>query len=161
MIDKKTYTTSNWYLVIVDDAPKFLPGKSFINILQLLSPIGKFSFVITDCIEGSGKDWVISNLQHKKNTVFKFDEILQLLCDIKQLDWGDFFLFKECPKNWTNSKGVLYPFVVKQSDTTIRAVDSQYLYIYTPYIEIVEVLKNTYNVEEIKTGSLETLDYPD
>src|ERR1700722_16390709 len=141
MIDKKPYKTSNWYLVTIDDAPKFLPGKSFIDILQLLSSICKFNFIITDCIDGSGKDWIISNLQDKNNTVFKFDEILQLLCDIKQLDWGDFFLFKEYPQNWTNSKEELYPFVVSQSDTTIRAVDNQYIYIYTPYPEIVEILK--------------------
>ena len=161
MIDKKPYKTSNWYLVTIDDAPRFLPGKSFIDILQLLSSICKFNFIITDCIDGSGKDWIISNLQDKNNTVFKFDEILQLLCDIKQLDWGDFFLFKEYPQNWTNSKEELYPFVVSQSDTTIRAVDNQYIYIYTPYPEIVEILKNTYVVEEIKIGPLNTLDYPD
>lgn len=161
MKDKKQNEPSNWYLVIIDDAPKFLPGKSFIDIIQLLSTAGGFNFVITDYIDGSGKDWVIQNLQDKTNTIFKIDEILKILYDVKQLDWGDFFLFKNYPQNWTNPKEEFYPFVISQSDTTVRAVDDQYLYIYTPSLEIVELLKNTYAIDEIKTGPLDTLDYPE
>ena len=128
-----------WYLIIIDDAPKFLLGKSFIDILQLLFSTRKFNFIITDSIEGSGKDWVISNLQDKKNKIFKFEEIMKILCGITQLEWGDFFLFEKYPQNWTNIEGNLYSNLVAQSNTVIRAVDNQ-IYIYI-YIYIHPILK--------------------
>lgn len=158
MLDKKPNKNSNWYLVTVDDTPKLLPGKSIIDVLQLLSSIVKFNFVITDEVEGLGRE--ICNLQDKRNSIIEFDEIFQLICDINQFEWGDFFLFKEYPKNWSNSKGELYPSIIAKSDTTVRAIDNQYIYIYTPYQELVEALKNTYIVEGVKVGSLDILDYP-
>lgn len=87
-----------WHLIIIDDAPKFLLGKSFIDIFQLLFSTRKFNFIITDSIEGSGKDWVISNLQENQNKIFKFEEIIKILGDITQLEWGDFFYLKSILK---------------------------------------------------------------
>lgn len=161
MKDKEIKINSCWYLIIIDDAPKFLPGKSFIDILQLLFSTGKFNFVITDAIDGSGEDWIITNLQAKRNDVFTFKKILRILSKINQLDWGDFFLFENYPENWTNNFNEKYSMIVSQTETTIRAVDNQYLYIYTPFQDIVELLKNTYSIEEIKSGSLDDLDFPE
>lgn len=84
--DRETFKIFCWHLVVIDDAPKFLPGKSFIDILQLLFSTGKFNFVITDAIDGSGEDWIITNLQAKRNDVFTFEKILRILSKINQLD---------------------------------------------------------------------------
>jgi hypothetical protein len=157
MINEKKY--KSWYLITIDDAPKFLIGKSFIDILQLFLSTNKFNFIISDAMDGSGGDWVISDLQDDKDTIFSFDEILKILYQVNQLDWGDFFLFKNYPQNWVN-EGYFYPDKITQTDATIRAVDNQYLYIYTPDLEIVELIKNNYTIEEIKNGPLDTLDFP-
>jgi hypothetical protein len=45
-----------WNLIVIDDSPKFLLGKSFSSIIQLIDSARKFRFIITDSIEGSGKD---------------------------------------------------------------------------------------------------------
>lgn len=148
----------DWYQIVIDDAPKFLPGKSFIDMFKLLSSKIEFNFIITDEMDGLGKE--ISVLKEKCDTVIKFNEIFDLIYNVNQFEWGDFFLFKEYPQNWSNPKGTMYPSLIAQSDTTVRAVDNQYFYIYTPYREIVEVLKNNYVLESVEIGPLDILDYP-
>ncbi|WP_068471241.1 hypothetical protein [Candidatus Protochlamydia phocaeensis] len=122
-----------------------------------------FKFIILDYIEGSGKkDGVISSLKKKQGMAIKLDQFLQELNDVKQFDWGDFFLFKEFPESWEDPKGALYPYVVAQTNTTIRAVDNQYIYVYTPYRELVDLIKNTYpTIESIKEDALNNLDFPE
>ncbi len=151
---------NNWYLITVDD-PHFLSGKSLYELTRIVTKVVKFRFVILDYIHGSGKDWLIYTLQNHQNKIYTMEEFLQLLLDVKQFDWGDFFLFKEYPNHWNNPKGELYPYVISQSDTTIRAVDDQYIYVYTPYFEIVELIKENYVIESIKIDLLDNLDYPD
>lgn len=74
---------------------------------------------------------------------------------------GRFFLFQKFPKHWENIDEIInYPDLIVQAGTTIRAVDDQYIYIYTKYIEVVNLIKDKYIVESIKTGSLSELDYP-
>src|SRR5580658_491478 len=102
--DKKAY----WTLVIIEESLA-LPGKSFFNIFLLLLKIIKFNFVILDDIEGCGKDWLISSFQEKENTIMKIEDLLGEICDVKQFDWGDFFLFKQYPESWNFSdEGVGY-----------------------------------------------------
>lgn len=59
------------------------------------------------------------------------------------------------------TKKAPYPFVISQSDTTVRAVDDTYIYIYTPFEEIVKLLKDNFQIESEKDGLLEDLDYPE
>ncbi|CDR34678.1 hypothetical protein [Criblamydia sequanensis] len=55
----------------------------------------------------------------------------------------------------------MYPYVISQSNTTLRAVDNQYFYVYTPYNQLVDALKANYTIEEIRKGTLDQLDYPE
>jgi hypothetical protein len=152
---------NNWSLIIIDD-PKFLTGESFFCLFQNLLKKIDFNYVIFDSIDGSGKYGLIESLKEKENTIIKMDEFLKIFLDIKQLDWGDFFLFKDYPKDWVNPKNAPYPYVIAQSNTTVRGVDNQYFYIYTPYQEIIDLIKNNYNtVETIKNDNLEYLEYPE
>jgi hypothetical protein len=148
-----------WTLITIDD-PNFLSGKSISDAIQTLLEAVKFKFVILDNIDGSGKDWLIYTLQKEKDAVTPVDNFLKILCDITQLDWGDFFLFKEYPRNWSNFEGKPYSDIIAQTDTTVRMVDNQYIYIYTPYQEIVNIIRENYEVESIKMDILENLDYP-
>jgi hypothetical protein len=151
---------NQWMLITIDDS-NFLESKSISKIFNLLLTIVEFNFVILTDIQGSGKDWVITNLKKQENRPIKMNYFLEILKNIKQFDWGDFYLFQQKPLKWINTEDILdYPKLISQSETTIRAVDNQYIYIYTPYQEIVEVIEENYTIESIKTDTLENLDYP-
>jgi hypothetical protein len=147
---------SNWNLIIIKD-PNFLPGKSLYDVIKHCLNVVEFKFVVLDYIYGA----LTAALAEQEDQILFLGDVLEKLSDVVQFDWGDFFLFKEYPKDWSNPKGELYPFVVVQSDTTVRAVDDQYIYIYTPYQEVVDMIRSNYIVEEIKSGALDQLDYPD
>ena len=62
--------------------------------------------------------------------------------------------------NWDNHSDYNYPNLISQTDTTVRAVDDQYIYIYTPHEKVVNLIQEKHTVDSIKTGSLDELDYP-
>ncbi len=148
-----------WTLVTIDD-PAFLPGKSIYDVIQLLLKVIPFKYVIINEIYGVTK--AIADLEKKENTIMEIKELMDDLCKVRQFDWGDFFLFKDYPSDWwERSKDLIdYPNLVVQSDTTIRAVDDQYIYIYTPLQEVIKTIRENYVIESIKTDSLDKLDYP-
>ena len=149
-----------WTLIVIED-PKFLPGKSIFDIINLLLKVINFKFVILDYIFGIANDGLILSLQKNENKILKLEDVLLELPKILQFDWGDFLFFKEYPKNWSNPKGEPYPYIISQTNTTIRAIDDQYIYVYTPYEKIVNLIKKNYEIESINTDYLENLDYPD
>jgi len=51
--------------------------------------------------------------------------------------------------------------MIGNADTTIRAIDDTYIYIYTPDDEIVEMLKSKFSYEFVQRDYLQELDYPD
>lgn len=158
-MSKDELKNNNWYLVTLEDKDA-LPGKSFFKIIQLILKVVNFKFVIIDDIEGAGEDWLVYSLQEKENTIMEIDDFLKVLCGVTQFDWGDFFLFKEYPSSWNNSEEEFYPNVISQTDTTIRAIDDTYIYIYTKYKEIVDLIKNNYVIESVSLDSLDRLEYP-
>lgn len=155
------HNESYWYLMTIDDAPNSLPGKSFYEIFKIFLLVENIKFVILDRMQVAGEFDLISTLHEEKDHVFELTTILEKICDIIQVDWGDFYLFKEYPYNWNNPNGEGYPYVVAQSHITLRAVDDQYMYIYTQNKKIVDIVKSNYLVELIKHDLLENLDYPE
>lgn len=152
---------SKWFLITIDD-PNLLDGESILTLLNLLLKAIPFKWVILDYLDGSGnKDGAMQVLKEKQGTPIKVKELLNDLKDIQQLDWGDFFLFKNDPQRWDDPTGTLYPHVVAQTDTAVRLVDNQYFYIYTPLKELVDLIQKNYEIESLKIGVLEELDYPD
>lgn len=150
---------NHWILITIDD-PKFVIGKSILDIIELFLTKIKFQFVVINDIVGSGKDWLITSLQKKENTVMSLNELLKSLLDVNQFDWGDFFLFKEYPKDWEEFEDKPYPVKINRSDTTVRAIDNQYIYVHTPYQQIVDLIKQNYIIESLSEEPLENLLYP-
>ena len=151
---------SKWYLITIDDAPKYLPGKSIFDIIQLILKVIKFKYVILDDINGVAEAAVY--LQNKEGIAILLKDFLEIVGSVKQFEWGDFLLFIERPHDWEEVPNYLYPHShLEISDTTVRAVDNQYIYVYTPYQEIVDLIKENYDIESIKTDILQNLDYPD
>lgn len=150
---------SKWYLMTIDD-PLGLPGESILNVLNLLTIPLKLKYVIINDINGAAENGLIHSLQNKENIILELEEILNVLKKVNQFDWGDFFLFCQKPMNWDNPNDYNYPKLISQTDTTVRAVDDQYIYIYTSHQKVVNLIKEKYTIENVKTGSLDELDYP-
>lgn len=149
-----------WTLITIDD-PDFLQSQSINKILQILLSTIEFKFVILTDIQGSGQDWAITNLKKKENKPIETSKLIEYMKTLNQIDWGDFYLFKSNPSKWKNIGDFLdYPKLISQSDTTVRAVDNQYIYIYTPHKKIIDVIKKNYKIESSQTDCLENLDYP-
>jgi hypothetical protein len=153
-------TTHEWHLVTIDD-PAFLRGKSIFDMLKFLSQHGKFKYVILNDIVGTSQNGLMAILQEKENSVLKLNDFLNVVCDVRQFEWGDFFLFKEYPQDWVDATtGDYYPPIIEKTDTTVRAIDNQYIYIYTPHQSIADVVLDKYEIESIKTSPLNALDFP-
>lgn len=160
-MNKNVTNDSLWYLIIIDDAPRFLPGESIYNALLLIQKVEGIKFVILNYIEGTGKYGLVHSLQDSKNQVIDIKKLMEKFCGIDHVEWGDFFLFKEYPNEWKNLKDEKYPNSIVLTDVTLRAVDNHYMYIYTQSEKIVEALKENYVIESIKNDLLDNLDYPD
>jgi len=151
--------TSNkllWCLITIED-PNFLPGKSIQEVVKLFLDKIEFKFATFDYIDGA----LTGELEEKESTILTVTDLMEKLLHVEQFVWGNFFLFKESPETWVAQKYIDYPLVIAQTDTTIRAVDGQYIYIYTPYQELVDLLKTNYVIESITEGPLNTLQYPE
>ena len=148
-----------WYLVTVDD-PHFLPGQSIYKLIELLLSKVLYKFVILFDIEGAGNDGLIYSFQQQENAVIGLNEFLKKLSHIIQFDWGDFYLFEEYPSHWLNTNREYYYNRMGLTYTTIRAVDGQYIYVYTRKQEIVELITSNYITESVKTNFLNRLEYP-
>ena len=119
-----------WTLLTIDDS-NFLPGKSVTNMINICTSVVKLNFVILNQIYGTTE--AIASLEKQENNVLNIKDIESDINKVKQFDWGDFFLFSNYPSSWQPPQGVIYyPDLVSMTDTTIRAVDDQYLYVYTP-----------------------------
>jgi hypothetical protein len=145
-----------WYQLIIDD-PASLPGTSFSKLIRLILNKIHLRFLVLDYLHGAG----IANLIDQEHSIIELNVVLNELDNVVQFDWADFFLFKNFPTHWDNLHKQPYPYVIKQTDTTIRAVDDQYIYIYTPCNEIVDQIKSNYEIESIRKAQLNELDYPE
>lgn len=147
----------NWTLITIDD-PAFLAGTSISEIIGILLQVIDFKFIILNDIQGAAEAAAL--LEEQENQVMLLSDFLKIVSNVVQFDWGDFFLFQEFPNSWKKVKEASYPYAVAQTDTTIRAVDDQYIYVYTSHQRIVEIINKNYKIESIQTDILENLDYP-
>lgn len=150
---------NKWYMITIDD-PEFLSGKSIYDTIVLLLKNIEFKYVILNDIVGTGMPGAIPSLINQEDNVMDLHDFLRVLPDVKQFEWGDFFLFKEYPKGWDHPEKCDYTYLLPQSNTVVRAIDNQYIYIYTPIDSIVQIIKKNYQIESFKFDVLENLDYP-
>ena len=151
---------NKWFLITIDD-PKFISVASILDVFTNISKIIDLKFVVLERIQGAANSGLIVTLQHKENILMNLDEALMLVQNVESLEWGDFFLFKTVPINWSNPINELYPFIIKQTDLTLRIVDNQYFYIYTTNNCIVTHFEDNYNLESVTLDFLDNLDFPE
>lgn len=147
---------SDWYLITIYDQD-CIPGKSVFKLINLINQLLRIEFVYLADLEGAG---VFDLINEDQIRVMPIDLFLEKVSNVRQFDWGDFFLFKSFPDNWQTFEAKFYPDIISFTETTIRAIDDSYLYIYTPYADLVNLIKSHYFFEEIKKEKLTNLDYP-
>ena len=150
---------TKWHLVIIQD-PHCLPGQSIFEMISVILGVLPLKFIILDYVFGGAPNGLIYSLQ-EIGVIRKLEDFLKIVKDVKKFDWGDFFMFKEYPSNWDRGDDELYPYVIKQADTTVRAVDDCYIYVYTPYEEVVAAIKSKYIVYSHTFDVLNNLSYPE
>ena len=153
-------TVDKWFLVIIRD-PECLPGTSILNVLNDLLLINPFKFTVFNDLYGA----LISSLVEIEEDIIEIKKLQELLPEVKQFDWCNFFLFNDYPEKWLQyHEDMSYPSIFSLTDSTIRAVDDGYIYIYTPKQEIVDHIKSLsekYDIESIDIDSLYNLPYPE
>ena len=142
-----------WYLVVIKDL-QALPGKNLLKVLDIIQTKISFKFVFLDDIQGAG----ILNLSEKENKFLLYTDIIADIKKVTQFDWGDFFLFNTVPKDWDRSKD--YSDLVILTDTTVRAIDDTYIYVYSPYEEVSNALTKSFEVESVCLDTVENLAFP-
>lgn len=153
-------TTDQWYHITIDD-PALAPGQSVYALLKLILSIAEFKFVILNDIEGAGLPGLVYSLRENENTVLHLNQdFLRTLCDVNSFEWGDFFLFFRAPLEWDIEQYTGYPNIIGHTDTTIRVIDNQYLYIYTPIKEIADLIVSSYDIESYQFDDLTRYVYP-
>lgn len=146
--------TEMWYLAIIRDSHD-LAGESVFKILSIIQQVIRFKYIILNDINGAG----VAELVEKENVPYLVADIIMDIKKVIQFDWADFFLFKNFPQQWDDEKKS-YPNLVSWTDTTIRAIDDTYIYVYTQHKEILNTLNQFYTIESVSFDFIENLEFP-
>ena len=145
-----------WNLIVIEDSSA-LPGKSICNAINLITGIIEIRFIVISDLQGAG----IAKLKKFSEKAVELNTTLNFINEVTQFDWCNFFLFSNRPKNINEILSGDYANSISKTTTTVRAVDDTYIYVYTPYNEIVEIFNKNYCLESVKSGLLQDLDFPE
>ena len=148
-----------WNQVVISN-PVPMSGMGIHNLINLMQEVEPFKYVILEDMEGIAEEHFLPILQEQHYTRMRLKDLIPMLLDVKYLKLGTFYLFKEYPENWDDTDHTFDAYLVGPSNSTIRIVDKNNTYVYTPHESVVEIIKKNYIIEEIKTDFLEGLDYP-
>jgi hypothetical protein len=150
-----------WYEIVIDDAPRCLPGTSIHDLIILIMKSIELNYIVTDDVEG-GMLLYFQEIEHIPTAI---TDVLPKFVNVVQFDWGDFFLYKNYPSGWESLEGsstreLDYDELIQETDVTVRAVDDQYMYVYTKDEKIVKVIADNYVTESIKFAPIESYIFP-
>ena len=148
---------SIWTMISLAD-PASLPGTSIMKVMTSFLDIWPVHYVFLDYVEGAG---IYDMFHDREFPILAVSKFLKYLPQVIQFDWGDFYFFKT--RDMDEEKILnLEPYEkIALSETTLRAVDDGYIYVYTPYKEVAERVKTCgFKIDSIKEGELTSLDYP-
>jgi hypothetical protein len=160
-VSDQSENTKFWYEVVIDDAARCLPGKSILEVISLILASNDIKYVITNDIEGG----MVPYFQEIEHIPTEISDVLPKFINVVQFDWGDFFLYKNYPRDWKfpedkNTRIEEYHQLIQETDVTVRAVDDRYMYVYTKDKKIVKVIADNYVTESIKFAPIESLSFP-
>lgn len=153
---------SQFCQIVIRDSTH-LTGASLIKALELVLKHVLAQWVVVQNLECGGEARV-ELMSENLSKGIAVRELLIKATGIDQFDWGYFFLFEDEQKATAISlpqpPSEKFQSLVRQSLTTLGAVDSNYFYIYTRNASLVNAVANTYANCEVKRGRLENLNFP-
>lgn len=153
-MNKYSKDLSDWTQIVIRD-PQALPGKSIYDLIDIISRAKKISHVIVYNLEGAGTILLPKDLN---TPVLSLDEFMKRVSLVTQFDWGDFFLFNHDPSCESYSdKG--FEEIIPCTETTVKAVDDTYLYVYTSKPEIISAIQDKYSFKSMQTGDKSEVSY--
>mgnify|MGYP003394012338 CR=1 FL=1 len=146
-----------WTLISLED-DACLAGTSIQKVLNSFLDILEVNYVL---LEDIGSPGTYNILHDNQFPILPLSRFLDYLPQVTQFDWGNFYLFKDPISDCNEILAVDDYEKIRLSETTIRAVDYAYIYVYTPYKEVAERVKACgFKIDSIKEGELTSLDYP-
>lgn len=147
------------HLLVIDDK-NFLSGESVLAFFKILLKSKPYKYVILNDVTAIGENCIYGLFRNYDDTIFRIKDLLNIMEDVKHFEWGDFYFFDKFPSEWDHTIECDYPYLIKQSETVVRLIDDQYIYLYTTEDSVIEVIKNEYSIESLKTDFLDKLDFP-
>ena len=144
-------------MVSLDD-PEAIPGISIKKVIEsfLNSLSTRYVFLID--VEGAGS---YNMLQDEEFPLLPISKLLDYLPQVSQFNWVDFYFLKTFITEYEDFLKLDHYEKIAASETTVRAIDQSYIYVYTPYKEVAERVKTCgFKIDSIKEGELTSLDYP-
>lgn len=154
-----------WYEIVIDDE-QFISGESLIKLFQISQTTNDLKYIFCAGLDGAPKEekyTFYKELLDLEYEMVNIEDIIKLLQSVKNLDWGDFYFFKNNSPTWEWSNEKNYPKLIKNSNLTIRVIDTNYYYIHTNSVDLRnEILKNYFwLIETVCLEKLENHLYPD
>lgn len=150
---------NKWNQVVIPTSVA-MSGKGIHNLINLMLEVEPFKYIILEDMEGDAEEHLLHILQEQHYTPMRLKDLMPMLEDVKYFKLGSFYLFKEYPENWDDTDHTFDAYLVGPSDSTIRIVDKNNTYVYTPHDLVVDIIKKNYVIEEVKIDFIENLDYP-
>lgn len=152
---KETWFVASW------EDPDFLSGQSVANILSELQQILQCRSIIVSGFEGKGEGVIDLPREDDSSRLFLPDQLLQVLAEIRQIEWCDFFFVDEETERIVLSLSVSpYQVVLPKTSCTLRAVDGHLFMVYTRDKSLVNALAVKRPGVELEEGLLQNLSFP-
>jgi hypothetical protein len=153
-------TDQLWHHFTITDS-SFGAGATVRSMLMHLQSVVPLRYIVLDDIIGHGVPGLILSFQEMEGETLSLGEEFFGSLTNAGFEWANFCLFKEAPKGFNCGRGISYPNLIKQTDTTVRVIDNNYLYVYTPYLEVADLIRKNYVIESYQYASLDKYVYPE
>ena len=150
--------SNSWMQIEIQD-PDGLSGRSLVRLLRSLSILLPVHAIAVRDVEGSGEG-INKFIRSGDVLCFELDDFIQTASRMVQFDWGDFFLLKTADECHGVNDTTAYAAVLPRALATVRAVDSEYFYVYTTNAAAGTALMQEYQRAKSITTDLEALTFP-
>jgi hypothetical protein len=149
-----------WQIEIIDETS--LRGDSVASALERIAETASADVLMIRDIEASGL--ALQRLQALTGRAkpVPLSEVLNVLRGISHVDWGDFaFVSRGHVPASPEFQDLSFEDLIRCSTVLVRAVDSNYLYIYGQGQVVLGNLRRAFPEATYKTGSIDALDFPE
>lgn len=149
----------NGWLLIVDD-PLSLSGSSAASVISFLASRTRSTSVVVRDLEAGGPTLPKIRTGPVDGRAFRPVEITELVEQLVQIDWGDFFFFSNRESMEAFTANTSIKDGVGIADVVLRCVDDGYFYFYGTDLRLFDDLKGAYPDCETTRAPIVELAFP-